>query len=199
MKNKDQYIIQLLPIGEREHIRVDFCSSDSSNELLKFLRLDKYRTYQLILAENSHVMSTSELDSQKIRYDLLPRKRKTWFGLRNIIVKDLLIHPQNCFYYPHKFGNYLFLNTTEAISTSEINNWLNDQFKNRHHELSDMYAGYNKNPICLLNSNDYLIIRSHDYQTHFGIIAHKNIIKDILDKLRESNLDDYEEQSYQKN
>ena len=167
----NHYIIQFHKIGENEHIRIDFSSSNSPIKMLQSLLLKKYHTYQVILAENNFTMSTSELDSQNIRYDMIPREKKTWFGFRTKIVQDLLIHPHNSFYYPYEFGNYLYINTLNIISKSEINDWLIDQFPNRWEQLGYAYSGLNKNPIKLLNRNDYLIIRSHDNETHFGIAA----------------------------
>ncbi|MEX2477944.1 MAG: hypothetical protein WD357_05875 [Gracilimonas sp.] len=199
MRRSDQYIIHFHPVGEIEHYRLDFQSSSSASEILESLKLENYQLYQLILSENRCVMSTAELNSQNIKYDLVTREKKTWFGLLSKTVQDLLIYPNNSFYYPYDFGNYLYLYTRRLISKTEFNDWLLDQFPNGSEDLDRMYAGHNEETINLLNSDDYLIITNHDYQKEFGINAEKAIIDKLKDKFREMRLSGFEEESYEFN
>ena len=65
-------------------------------------------------------MPISKLKENRINFEQLYRIEKTWFGFATRTVRDLLIMPNQNFYYPHKFGSYLYIFTKQLRSKAEI-------------------------------------------------------------------------------
>jgi hypothetical protein len=197
MKTKQLNFIALLhSLGVTEKIRVDFKSDKPASDFYEHLKLDGYKIYQYIQDDYQYNMEPSELESNRVKFKLLQREKKIWFGLSKKMVSDLLIYPKNGFYYPYQYGHYFYLYSKHAVNELEFENWLNTQFPNRFVDFDVTHAGLNTKSIQLLNDNDYLIVTNHDCQEEFGITGSTNINQQILKKLKNLNLKDYDEVEY---
>ena len=88
------------------------------------------------------------------------------------------------------------LYSKNTYSIEEIDKWLKEQFPLHWTDLDDTHAGSNSETLELIDSDDYLIVTNHDYQTEFGITGRKNIIEILKSKFKDLGLKNYEEINY---
>jgi hypothetical protein len=196
MSNSETYIVHLYSQERNKKIRLDFSSQKVASELIDLLKLSDYNIYQFILGENRYSMTESQLNEMENKYELLKRQKKSLFGLCKKTILDLLILPKSGFYFPYKFGNYLYLFTKKLIVPADFESWINIEFPNRFEDFDKVFAGLNSDPINLLDNEDYFIITNYDYQTEFGIIGKSKTIDLILDTFRKAEIKDFEEKIY---
>jgi hypothetical protein len=175
-------------IKTEESVQVIFLSPELETNIYETLQLNDYKIYQFIDYEFKYNMNESELNEKDIDFVSLEREKKIWFGLYRKKVADLLILPNDGFFYPYQFGHYLYLFTQRAVEKAEFEDWINSEFLNRFVDFDDTYAGLNKQDIQLMNENDYLIITNYDYQKEFGVIANNKVIEQLISKLKSSDI-----------
>lgn len=188
-----QFILQIQSLGSKIITRIDFKSEKPATEFIELTKLDGYGMYQYIQSGNTYVMTEEKLEYENIQFEKLYREKKTWFGLSKKTVTDLLILPNQEFYYPYEFGSYLYLFTKQKSTKIEIENWLNKEFPKRFGHIDETFSGF-KN---LMNEDDYLIATNHDLQNQFGVIGNKNIVDQIITKFKNAELNEFELENYQ--
>ncbi|WP_338759294.1 hypothetical protein WAF17_11460 [Bernardetia sp. ABR2-2B] len=193
----NQFILLFHPLSTSEEIRIDFKSSKPASDFIELTKLDGYKVYQYIQSDYTYNMPIEKLESKSIRFKKLYREEKTWFGFSKKIVTDLLIEPKNGFYYPYSYGNYLYLFTKHDIDQSEFEKWLNKSFPNRFADIDETFTGFNSEFLHLINEDDYIIVNNHDYQEELGITGKTEIIKQIITKFNDLNLEQYEIEKYE--
>lgn len=180
--------ILLHPIEKKETIRIDFKTELIETDIYEKLKLLGYEIYQYIQDDFKYNMEPPELDAKNIKYYKLYREKKSWFGLSKKNVIDLLIKPENGFYYPYQYGNYFYLFTKHKVSPSEFEKWINDLFPNKFADFDETFSTGFKKGFKLLNIDDYILITNHDYQRDFGILANEFIIDKLLGVLNEAHI-----------
>ena len=185
-----RFVILLNQLSKKSELRIDFLSERVATDFYDLSKLDGYNIYQYIQSDYTYVMSVEELKQKKISYLELNREVKTWFGLFQKKVTDLLIEPSEGFYYPHDYGYYLYIFTKHKIEKNEFEDWLNKKYltKDINESLTEIKSEY----IDLINIDDYLLVTNHDLQQHFGICGNENIIKQIISKFNKLNLTEFE-------
>ena len=148
---KQHYIALIHPIEEEVKRRIDFNSEITPRDIFEFLKLQDYKIYQYILPDYQFVMSLDEMKKRNIRFDTFEKEVSTWFGLGKKIEKELLIYPQEGFYFPYEFGSYFYLYSTKDVQRDEFIEWMDDQFPNRFADFDDTHAGINWDSVKLLN------------------------------------------------
>ncbi|WP_375563146.1 hypothetical protein ACE193_11625 [Bernardetia sp. OM2101] len=186
-----QFILLFHPLSTSEEVRIDFKSSKPASDFIDLTKLDGYKVYQYIQSDYTYNMLIEELASKNIGFKKLYREKKTWFGLSKKIITDLLIEPKNGFYYPYSYGNYLYVFTKHEIDQSEFEKWLNKEFPNRFADIDEVFVGSNSKLLNLINEDDYLIITNHDCQEQFALTGKTEIIKQIIAKFNDLNLEEY--------
>jgi len=148
------------------------------------------KIYQYIQSDYSFTMSIEELEKKNISFIKLEREVNTWFGLFKKKVTDLLIEPNEGFYYPHSHGYYLYIFTKHKINKTEFLDWLNKNYLTK--DIDESFTEINSENTDLINKDDYLLVTNHDLQQHFGIYGNENIINQIISKLNKLNLTGFE-------
>ena len=191
-----EYIILLHDIDEEKSIRIDGRSTSTTNAIIERLKQETYNMLQFVKHEFLVEIGEYGLDQSGIEYDVIPRTKKTWFGLGNKIVNDIIIYDSSNYTYPYNYGNFLYYYSEENIGKTELINWMNSNKINSYFDLDDIYSAMNNYQTSLLNSNDFLLVTNHDKQTEFGISANTKIIESLLKQIQLMNFTDYEENYY---
>ncbi|MFK7971735.1 MAG: hypothetical protein AB8F95_15320, partial [Bacteroidia bacterium] len=139
-------------------------------------------------------MSEFELGKLQVPYFSFEREKKTWFGLSRKTVSDLLILPNEGFFYPYTYGHYFYLYTKQKIEKAAFENWIHSTFPNKYADFDYTYAGLNKGEIELMHKDDYLIITNHDFQDGFGVIGGSQILNTLIERLRRMELKAFDEE-----
>ncbi|MFC6858977.1 hypothetical protein [Zunongwangia atlantica] len=181
-----EFIVLFQKLGIAGCAQLEFESDLPAENFIQLIMLDGYYMYQYIQAGNIYVMLISKLKENQINFEQLYRIRieKTWFGFATRTVRDLLIMPNQNFYYPHEFGSYLYIFTKQLRSKAEIEIWLDNEFSNRYADINEEFTGF-KN---LMNPEDYLIATNHDLQHQFGVIGGDDKIAKIITKFKNTSL-----------
>ncbi|PHR87938.1 MAG: hypothetical protein COA80_18470 [Leeuwenhoekiella sp.] len=193
-----QFTLLFHPLSTSEEVRIDFKSEKPASHLIEQTKLTGYNVYQYIQSDFTYNMPIAALEFENIGFKKLYREKKTWFGLSKKTVTDLLIEQQNGFYYPYGYGNYLYLFTKQEIDISKFETWLNKEFPSRFGDIDETFAGFNSEYLNLINEDDYIIATNHDYQEQFGLTGKKEIIEQIISKLNEMALQEYEIENYER-
>lgn len=188
-----QFILLFHNLGSKFSTRMDFKSNKPATEFIDLTKLDGYEMYQYIQRGNTYVMSEEKLEKENIQFEKLYRQKKTWFGFSKKITTDLLIMPNQEFYYPYEFGSYLYIFTKRKRTKSDFENWLNNEFPDRFGHIDETFAGFEN----LMDEEDYLIATNHDLQHQFGVIGKKNKIDQIIKKFTSANLSEFELENYE--
>ncbi len=183
-------------IGNSVSKRVDFKSEISPSEFYEELRLEGYYLYQYVTSDYTYNMEDKELDELGIEYVKFEFQKSTWLGLGKKTVYDLLILPNDKFYYPYQFGNYFYLLTKEKITGEIFMNWLNNEFPNRSSDFNDYIGGETTDSKKIRNESDIIIITLHDYQEESVITANKYTIDRLFDRLKDLELAEFTESKY---
>jgi hypothetical protein len=197
MKRKPQDFIPLFhSIGITEKVRVDFNSDKPETDFYELLKLEGYNIYLYIAHNYRYTMSIEELKEKGISFSTFEYERKTWFGLSSETRADILIHPNDGFFFPYQYGHFFYLYTKHSLNQTEFAKWMNIQFPNKFMDFGDTEIGLNTDSIKLLNSDDYLLVTNHGYQKEFGITGNPEIVSLLRAKLKSLQLDEYEESEY---
>ena len=188
-----QFILSFHTLGSKIVTRMDFNSNKPATEYIELTKLDGYEMYQYIQSGNTYVMTEEKLVKANIQFEKLYRAKKTWFGLSEKTVTDLLILPNQEFYYPHEFGGYLYLFTKQKSTKADIENWLNKVFPSRFGNIDETFTGFEN----LMDEEDYLIATNHDLQHQFGVIGKKSKIEQIISKFKSAGLNEFELEKYE--
>ena len=172
---------------------MDFKSSNPATDFIDLSKLEGYLMYQYIQGDNTYVMPMEKLERESVEFERLYREKKTWFGFSKKTVTDLLISPNQEFYYPHEFGNYLYLFSKYRRTKSEIENWLDKEFPSRFGDIDETFIGLTE----LLDEEDYLIATNYDLQNQLGLIGKGDIVDIIIEKFRNENLNEFELGDYE--
>lgn len=195
MKPK-RFIVLLHTIKKKRSVRIDFESNKIETDFYEELKMEGYQIYQFIQEEFKYNMEESELTENEIEFEVLKREKKTWFGLSKEIVTDLLIYPNEEFFYPYQYGHYFYLYTKKKVNISKFEKWMHSNFPYKFGDFDDTYAGLKKEEIELMNEGDYLLITNHDYQKEFGLIGNDYVIEALIERFRRLNLKSFEEIKY---
>ena len=188
-----QFILLFHNLGSKIVTRMDFNSNKPAKEFIELTKLDDYEMYQYIQSGNTYVMTEEKLEKENIQFEKLYREKKTWFGLSKKTVTDLLIMPNQEFFYPHEFGSYLYLFTKQKRTKTDIENWLNKEFPSRFGHIDETFAGFAN----FMDEEDYLIATNHDLQHQFGVIGKKDKIDRIITEFKNANLSEFELENYE--
>ncbi|MCL6219571.1 hypothetical protein [Zunongwangia pacifica] len=183
-----EFIVLFQKLGIAGFAQLEFESDLPEENFIQLVMLDGYYMYQYIQAGNTYVMPISKLKENQINFEQLYRIEKTWFGFATRTVRDLLIMPNQNFYYPHEFGSYLYIFTKQLRSKAEIEIWLDNEFSNRYADINEEFTGF-KN---LMNPEDYLIATNHDLQHQFGVIGEDDKIAKIITKFKNTSLKSFD-------
>ncbi|EPR70426.1 hypothetical protein ADIWIN_3782 [Winogradskyella psychrotolerans RS-3] len=164
-----KFLLLFHDFGSKIFTQIEFKSNKVPTDFIELTKLDDYEMYQYIQSGNTYVMTEERLEKENIHFEKLKREKKTWFGFYKKTVTDLLIMPNQEFYYPYESGSYLYLFTKQKITKAEIENWLNREFPSRFGHIDERFEGFEN----LLNEEDYLIATNHDLQRQFGVIGKK--------------------------
>ncbi|WP_452227589.1 MULTISPECIES: hypothetical protein [unclassified Lacinutrix] len=179
-----KFLLLFHNLGSKIFTQAEFKSNKSATEFIQLTKLDGYEMYQYIQSETTYVMTEEKLKNENILFEKLNREKKTWFGLSKKTVTDLLIMPNQEFYYPYGFGSYLYLFTKRKRTKTDIEDWLNKEFPSRFGHIDERFSGFEN----LMDDEDYLIATNHDLQHQFGIIGKKDKIDLIIAEFKKANL-----------
>lgn len=193
---KIEYIVMLHDLEKNNSLRIDFDSKKKPNNVIKGLRLKNYKLCQFIQNEYLVEISENELTEKKIRFDILPRTKRTWFGLSKKEVNDILIVQTNEFMYPYIYGHFVYYFSKHEIGKPEMQSWLSEITPNLFGGLDDIYSAMNNYSTKLINNDDYVIVTNHDHQNQFGISAISNILELIRVNIEGLEVDHIEYDEY---
>ena len=193
---ESNYIILLHDIGNKDSIRIDFKSKMEPLTFFQELKIDSHSITQFIKNEYAVEIDEFILDQDKIEYHAIPRMKKTWFGLHNKAVNDILIPETSKYFYPYVYGNFVYYFSQKKISKNDFIKWLTSNTTNPKFEFDAIYSATNNYRTKVLNEKDFVLVTNHNFQTEFGISGNTIILKQIVEKLKAMNLNNYEEERY---
>ncbi len=188
------YTICITSARKSYRYRVDFSSPQEPPYFFKLFKLGTYSHLEYVPHE-SQALTTRETIDEQINLTVIRQEHRRFWGLLRKQVEDVVVLPDQDFYFPFDFGYHYLLYYRAPLSFKEMLAKVTTLARVTEN-MEGLATGNHSQTQTLVTENSFVLVMGYDYASDMALIMQEEETDQIIKRLQELQLANFEIEKY---